>query len=73
MQVCVCEGERNRGFDLRAYTVCAIRYRQVAPTNRRYTTWIGGSNLAQLDGFDAALLWAEDWAEHGESILHGDR
>jgi actin-related protein len=43
---------------------------QVAPSNRRYTAWIGGSTLAQLDGFDAALLWKDEWEEQGDSCLY---
>ena len=55
--------------DLGASSAAASpRWRVVAPNNRKYTAWLGGEALAALDGFDAALLWRDEWEEHGDAL-----
>lgn len=47
---------------------CKIRV--MAPSERLYTSWIGGSFLAQLSTFKQMTIKKSEYAEEGERILH---
>jgi actin len=42
----------------------------VAPPERKYSVWIGGSILASLSTFQTMWIKKEDYDEHGEKIVH---
>ena len=47
---------------------CKVRL--TAPAERLYTTWIGGSFLAQLSSFKAMAIKRSEYLEEGERVLH---
>jgi len=44
--------------------------RVIAAADRKYAVWKGGSTLASLSTFASSWVTAEDYAEHGASIIH---
>ncbi|OVA08322.1 Actin-related protein [Macleaya cordata] len=48
----------------------AIRVRVVAPPERKYSVWIGGSILASLSTFEQMWITKEEYMESGSSIVH---
>ncbi|KAJ6407301.1 hypothetical protein OIU84_010744 [Salix udensis] len=47
-----------------------VRVRVVAPPERRYSVWIGGSILASLSTFQQMWISKEEYMESGSSIVH---
>nr|POE87185.1 actin [Quercus suber] len=47
-----------------------VRVRVVAPPERKYSVWIGGSILASLSTFQQMWITKEDYMESGSSIVH---
>lgn len=43
--------------------------RVLAPGNRKFSAWVGGSRLTELPQFDDSLMWREDWEEFGLDAL----
>ncbi|XP_058080102.1 actin-103-like isoform X2 [Magnolia sinica] len=48
----------------------SIKVRLVAPPERKYSVWIGGSILASLSTFPQMWIAKEDYMEYGSSIVH---
>lgn len=48
----------------------SARIKIVAPTERKYSVWIGGSILGSLSTFQNELLTKDTYEEHGPSIVH---
>lgn len=46
------------------------RVKVVAPPERKYSVWIGGSILASLSCFQSGWITKEMWDEVGPSIIH---
>jgi len=46
------------------------KVRILAPPERKYSAWVGGSILASLASFQKMWVSAAEYAEHGDSILH---
>ncbi|CAF4398301.1 unnamed protein product [Adineta steineri] len=46
------------------------RVKTVAPPERGYSAWIGGSILASLSTFQAMWISKEEYDESGPSIVH---
>lgn len=42
----------------------------IAPPERKYSVWIGGSIVASLSTFDTMYVNAEDYREEGSNIIH---
>ena len=42
----------------------------IAPKERKYSVWMGGSILAALPSFDAAWIYNREYQEAGASIIH---
>ena len=42
----------------------------IAPPERKYSTWIGGSILASLPTFQSMWFSKEEYDEYGPSIVH---
>lgn len=47
-----------------------VRVRVVAPPERKYSVWIGGSILASLSTFEQMWIKKEEYMESGSSIVH---
>jgi len=47
-----------------------VKVRIVAPQERKYSVWIGGSILAQLSSFQDSWCTKEDYEEMGPGIVH---
>jgi len=47
-----------------------VRIKVIAPAERKYSVWIGGSILASLSTFDGMWVTKEDYEEHGPAIVH---
>lgn len=57
------QGNRDRAHSASDLPKVKIR----APQNRKYTAWLGGASLAQIDS--APFVTADDWDEHGPAAL----
>ncbi|XP_019880498.1 uncharacterized protein LOC109608495 [Aethina tumida] len=47
-----------------------IKIKIVAPPERKYSVWIGGSILASLSTFEESWFTKEEYNEHGASLIH---
>ena len=47
-----------------------MKVKVIAPPERKYLTWIGGSILASLSGFKHMWISKQQYDEHGPSIVH---
>jgi centractin len=58
--------------EVRKHKMCpkGSKIRIVAPPERLYTTWIGGSILASLGTFQTMWITRADYIEHGAGRLH---
>ena len=48
----------------------AMKIRVVAPPERKYSVWIGGSILASLSTFQQMWIAKSEYDESGPSIVH---
>ncbi|KAI3889381.1 hypothetical protein MKW92_038199 [Papaver armeniacum] len=48
----------------------AVRVRVIAPPERKYSVWIGGSILASLSSFEQMWITKDEYLESGSSIVH---
>ncbi|XP_068243380.1 actin, muscle-like [Palaemon carinicauda] len=48
----------------------SIKIKIIAPPERKYSVWIGGSILASLSTFESMWISKEDYDENGPSIVH---
>lgn len=47
-----------------------IAVKIIAPPDRKYSAWLGGSLLASSDGFEERWVTKEEYAQDGYSIVH---
>eukprot|EP00919_Chromeraceae_sp_WS-2016_P020935 GHVR01049660.1.p1 GENE.GHVR01049660.1~~GHVR01049660.1.p1 ORF type:complete len:376 (+),score=97.41 GHVR01049660.1:1675-2802(+) len=47
-----------------------IKIKVVAPPERKYSVWIGGSILSSLSTFQQMWIRKEDYEEHGPALVH---
>ena len=47
-----------------------MKIKIIAPPERKYSTWIGGSNLASLSTFQQMCISKQEYDESGPSIVH---
>eukprot|EP01125_Pyxidicula_operculata_P008162 TRINITY_DN275_c0_g2_i1.p1 TRINITY_DN275_c0_g2~~TRINITY_DN275_c0_g2_i1.p1 ORF type:complete len:1179 (+),score=388.10 TRINITY_DN275_c0_g2_i1:39-3575(+) len=47
-----------------------MKIKVIAPPERKYSTWIGGSILASLSTFGPMLITKEEYDEHGPTIVN---
>ena len=65
-----------RGFgdrllsELKSIAPADIKLKILAPQDRKYSTWVGGSILASLTTFRQMWVSKEQYAEYGPSFLH---
>lgn len=48
----------------------SMKVRVVAPPERKYSVWIGGSILASLSTFQQMWITKQEYDESGPSIVH---
>merc|ERR1712138_209195 len=48
----------------------AVRVKIVAPAERKYSVWIGGSILSSLSTFQEMWITKEEYDESGSAIVH---
>jgi actin-related protein len=56
--------------ELTALAPSTMKVKVVAPPERKYSVWIGGSILASLSSFKHMCITNEEYKEHGSSIVH---
>ncbi len=42
----------------------------IAPAERQYSAWLGGSMLSSLEAFDHLCVNSDDYEEHGPALVH---
>ena len=56
--------------ELTALAPAAMKIKVVAPPERKYSVWIGGSILASLSTFQQMWISKAEYDESGPSIVH---
>ncbi|KAJ3139698.1 actin [Irineochytrium annulatum] len=56
--------------ELQGLAPSSVKVKVVAPPERRYSVWIGGSILASLSTFQAMWISKQEYDESGPSIVH---
>jgi actin-related protein len=56
--------------EMTALAPAAIRTKVIAPAERKYSVWIGGSILASLASFQSMWITKEEYNEAGPQIVH---
>ena len=56
--------------EMTALAPSSIKIRVVAPPERKYSVWIGGSILASLSTFQQMWISKQEYDESGPSIVH---
>jgi len=56
--------------ELTALAPSTMKIKVVAPPERKYSVWIGGSILSSLSTFQAMWITKEEYDEAGPSIVH---
>jgi len=56
--------------ELQALVPPSARVKVIAPQERKYAVWIGGSILASLPTFDPMWVTLDDYKEQGASVIH---
>ena len=62
--------ERKHGLCPVAATGSAAQVKVIAPPERKFSAWIGGSIFASLSTFQQTLITKEEYVEVGPSIVH---
>jgi len=56
--------------ELKALAPSAMKVKIIAPPERKYAVWIGGSILSSLPTFEAMWISKQEYDESGPSIVH---
>ena len=56
--------------ELSSLVASNVKLRVVAPPERKYSVWIGGSILASLSSFQQMWISKEEYDECGPGIVH---
>ncbi len=56
--------------EIEALAPPANRIRIIAPPDRKFAAWIGGSILSSLSSFQAMWITKQEYDEYGPSIVH---
>ena len=56
--------------ELKALVPSTMRVKIIAPPERKYAVWIGGSILSSLSTFESMWITKHDYDESGPSIVH---
>jgi actin-related protein len=58
------------GKELKALAPSTMKVRIIAPPERKYAVWIGGSILSSLPTFESMWISKQEYDEAGPSIVH---
>jgi actin-related protein len=56
--------------ELKALAPSTMKVRIIAPPERKYAVWIGGSILSSLKTFESMWISKQEYDESGPSIVH---
>ena len=56
--------------EIKALAPASMKIKIVAPPERKYSVWIGGSILASLSTFQQMWISKEEYDEFGPAIVH---
>ena len=56
--------------EMAAFAPSSTEVKVIAPPNRQYSAWIGGSILASLPTFQQMWISKQEYDEFGPSIVH---
>ena len=56
--------------EITAMAPASMKVKVVAPPERKYSVWIGGSILASLSTFQQMWITKQEYDESGPSIVH---
>jgi actin-related protein len=56
--------------EINALAPRTMKIKIIAPSDRKYSTWIGGSMLASLSTFQNMWITKQEYVESGPSIVH---
>merc|ERR1712050_555172 len=62
--------EKRLAKEITALAPSAVKVKIVAPPERKYSVWIGGSILSSLSTFQEMWISKEEYDESGPSIVH---
>lgn len=54
----------------RVLAFSTVKVKIMAPPERKYSVWIGGSVLASLSTFQMMWITKAEYDEHGDTIVH---
>jgi len=66
----VADFENRLQKEIKKLSPPSMKPKVVAPPERKYSVWIGGSFLASLSTFQQMWIKKEDYHEFGPSIVH---
>jgi actin beta/gamma 1 len=56
--------------EITALAPSSIKVNIIAPPDRKYSSWIGGSNLASLSTFQHMCISKQEYEESGPSVVN---
>jgi actin-related protein len=56
--------------EIKALAPDSMKIKIIAPPDRKYSAWIGGSILASLNSFQQMWISKEEYDETGPTIVH---
>ena len=56
--------------EVKALAPDSVKVRVIAPPERKYSVWIGGSVLASLSTFQQTWITKQEYEEYGPTIVH---
>eukprot|EP00927_Polykrikos_kofoidii_P046270 TRINITY_DN40486_c0_g1_i1.p1 TRINITY_DN40486_c0_g1~~TRINITY_DN40486_c0_g1_i1.p1 ORF type:complete len:1293 (-),score=220.03 TRINITY_DN40486_c0_g1_i1:94-3972(-) len=68
---CVSAFEERLQKEITALAPSTMNVKVVAPPERKYSAWIGGSIMASLSTFQSMWITKNDYDDHGPGVIHG--
>ncbi|KAA0194447.1 hypothetical protein HAZT_HAZT002752 [Hyalella azteca] len=68
--VMVGMGQKDAYKEITSLAPSTIKIKIIAPPERKYSVWIGGSILASLSTFQSMWITKEEYDESGPGIVH---
>lgn len=62
--------DKRLEYELNNITPSKVPVKIIAPKERKYSVWIGGSILASLSSFESAWIHGSEYRESGATIIH---
>uniref|UniRef100_A0A182J309 Actin, cytoplasmic n=1 Tax=Anopheles atroparvus TaxID=41427 RepID=A0A182J309_ANOAO len=68
--VMVGMGQKDSYKEITAMAPSTIKIKIIAPPERKYSVWIGGSILASLSTFQSMWISKQEYDESGPTVVH---